>query len=134
MSADDAVEEENIMLCCAICCTNCGLYMDSDCLGCSGKAGVCCLNCEFCFKFSAPMLPCLCCGPKCEADGCSLFNIQCQMCQLIVQGAIPCNKEVPVAVTVLGLTLFPKIGCCMTIGGLKDGSDDYVRSEEMERA
>jgi hypothetical protein len=50
-----------------------------------------------------------------------------------VSGALPCNKEVPVAVTFLGLTLFPKVGCCIKIGDLKKESSDYVNSEEMDR-
>jgi hypothetical protein len=32
-------------------------------VGCSGKAGLCCLNCEVCLKLGAPCLPCCCCGP-----------------------------------------------------------------------
>jgi hypothetical protein len=63
MGGNDAVDEENIVLCCALCCANCGYYNDADCGGCSGKAGVCCLNCEVCCKFGAPCLPCCCCGP-----------------------------------------------------------------------
>jgi hypothetical protein len=34
------------------------------------------------------------------------------MC-LVVSAAIPCNKEVPVAVAIAGLTLYPKCGFCM---------------------
>jgi len=130
---DDAVDEENIALCCAVCCMNCGLYKDADCAGCSGKFGLCCLNMEFCCKPSAPCLPLGCCGPKFECDGCSFFNAQCQLCNVVVSGALPCNKEVPVAVTFLGLTLFPKVGCCIKIGDLKKESSDYVNSEEMDR-
>eukprot|EP00543_Licmophora_paradoxa_P004527 CAMPEP_0202448044 /NCGR_PEP_ID=MMETSP1360-20130828/6836_1 /ASSEMBLY_ACC=CAM_ASM_000848 /TAXON_ID=515479 /ORGANISM="Licmophora paradoxa, Strain CCMP2313" /LENGTH=133 /DNA_ID=CAMNT_0049065413 /DNA_START=96 /DNA_END=497 /DNA_ORIENTATION=+ len=133
MARDDAVDEENIVLICAVCCANCGLYNDLDCCGCSGKAGFCCLNCEFCCKPSAPMLPLVCCGPRCENDGCSVFNIQCQFCQFVLSGAVPCNKEVPVAVSLLGATLYPKCGCCVKIGDIKGGSGDYVESEEMER-
>ncbi|KAI2491766.1 hypothetical protein MHU86_22793 [Fragilaria crotonensis] len=50
---DDAVDEENIALCCALCCVNCGIYKDGDCTGCSGKLGFCCLQCEVCCKPSA---------------------------------------------------------------------------------
>eukprot|EP00542_Grammatophora_oceanica_P017958 CAMPEP_0194046066 /NCGR_PEP_ID=MMETSP0009_2-20130614/19279_1 /TAXON_ID=210454 /ORGANISM="Grammatophora oceanica, Strain CCMP 410" /LENGTH=123 /DNA_ID=CAMNT_0038691193 /DNA_START=76 /DNA_END=447 /DNA_ORIENTATION=+ len=117
---DDAVDEENITLCCAICCVNCGIYKDADCLGCSGKLGVCCLNCEVCCKPSAPVLPCCCCGPKCECDGCSVFNAQIQCCQLVISGALPCNQEVPIAVTILGLTIFPKMGCCVSVGEIME--------------
>ena len=34
---DDAIDEENLLLCCALCCVNCSLYPDLDCFGCSGK-------------------------------------------------------------------------------------------------
>merc|ERR1740136_179377 len=30
--------------------------------------------------------------------------------------AVPCNEEVPVAFTVLGLTFYPEVGCCKTVG------------------
>jgi hypothetical protein len=134
MVRDDAVDEENIVLCCAVCCANVGYYADADCCGCSGKAGLCCLNCQFCCKPSAPCLPCGCCGPRCEYDGCSVFNVQCQICQAVVSGAFPCNKEVPIALSVAGATVYPKCGCCVKIGDLKTKEDDYVRKEEMERS
>lgn len=133
MARDDAVDEENIVLCCAVGCANCGFYQDMDCMGCSGKVGFCCLNMQFCCKPSAPCLPLGCCGPRCENDGCSILNAQCQIFNLIVSAALPCNKEVPVAVSVLGATIFPKCGCCIKIGDLKEGDNDYVNSEKMER-
>jgi hypothetical protein len=133
MARDDAVDEENIALCCAVGCANCGIYKDGDCLGCSGKLGLCCLDMELCCKPSAPCLPCLCCGPRMECDGCSIFNVQCQMCMMVVSGALPCNKEVPVALSVLGLTCFPKCGCCLKIGELKSKDSDHVDQQKMDR-
>ena len=133
MARDDAVDEENIVLCCALGCVNCGYYKDLDCFGCSGKLGLCCLNMQMCCKPSAPCLPCVCCGPRIECDGLSCFNVQCQCFQCVVSGAFPCNSEVPVAVSALGLTVFPKCGCCVKIGDLKGGDSDYVNSQEMER-
>ena len=35
----DAVDEDNIILCCGVCCAHCGIYNDCDCPGCSGKIG-----------------------------------------------------------------------------------------------
>jgi hypothetical protein len=133
MARDDAVDEENIVLCCALGCANIGLYKDLDCGGCSGKAGFCCLNLQFCCKPSAPTLPCLCCGPRCEFDGCSILNLQCQCCNAVISAAIPCNKEVPVALSLCGCTVFPKCGCCVKIGELHAKDDDYVSQEKMER-
>lgn len=37
MGRNDAVDEENVVLCCGICCVNCGCYNDVDCCGCSGE-------------------------------------------------------------------------------------------------
>jgi hypothetical protein len=54
------------------------------------------------------------------------MDVQCQVCNIVVSGALPCNKEVPVAVSILGLTLFPKVGCCVKIGDLKKNEEDYV--------
>jgi hypothetical protein len=50
LSGDDAVDEEKIILCCALCCVHCGIYTGGDCPGCSGKCGLCCLNLEMCCK------------------------------------------------------------------------------------
>ncbi|KAL3805233.1 hypothetical protein ACHAWO_009035 [Cyclotella atomus] len=111
MAGDDAVDEEKLVLCCALCCHNCSVYPAADCLGCSGKVGLCCLNMEFCCKPGAPCLPCGCCGPQCEMDGCSCFNMQAHCCCCVNSAAFPCNDEVPAAVTILGLTLYPKCGC-----------------------
>ncbi|KAL7467100.1 hypothetical protein ACHAXS_007365 [Conticribra weissflogii] len=109
----DAIDEEKLRLCCALCCVNCSTYPSCDCLGCSGKAGLCCLNCEFCFKCGAKCLPCICCGPAIECDGCSVVNMQGHMCCCVVSGAFPCNDEVPVALSLLGVTMYPKCGCCV---------------------
>ena len=38
MAGDDAVDEDKVTLCCAVCCANCGIYPTDDCCGCSGKA------------------------------------------------------------------------------------------------
>jgi hypothetical protein len=72
------------------------------------------MNLEFCCKPGAPLLfPCGFIGVKPECDGLSCCNIQCQACCAVVSGAIPCNKEVPVALTIAGLTIYPKVGLCM---------------------
>ena len=78
------------------------------------KAGLCCCNIQCCCKPSSPcLMPFGCVGIRPECDGCSILNAQCQVCQFVASAAIPCNKEVPLAVSVLGLTLFPTIGCCV---------------------
>uniref|UniRef100_A0A7S3P8Z5 Uncharacterized protein n=1 Tax=Amphora coffeiformis TaxID=265554 RepID=A0A7S3P8Z5_9STRA len=118
---DDAVDEENFVLCCACCCANASIYADGDCIGCSGKAGICCLNLQCCCKPSAPCLvPFGCVGIRPECDGCSVINMQCQACCLAINAAIPCNKEVPLAVSVLGLTLYPVQGCCVKQGQIME--------------
>lgn len=43
------------------------------------------------------------------------MNLQCQICCTVVSAAVPCNEEVPLTLNVLGLTLYPKPGCCMTL-------------------
>mmetsp|Transcript_10103 Transcript_10103/g.14499 ORF Transcript_10103/g.14499 Transcript_10103/m.14499 type:complete len:136 (-) Transcript_10103:1514-1921(-) len=116
MGGDDAIDEERVRLCCALCCANCGFYGTEDCIGCSGKGGLCCLNCEFCCKPGAPCLPCGCCGPAIECDGCSCVNLQAHCCCMVATAAFPCNDEVPIALTILGCTLYPKCGCCVPTG------------------
>jgi len=78
------------------------------------QAGLCCVNVECCAKLGAPCLfPCGCVGIRPECDGCSIINAQCHACCVVASAAVPCNKEVPVAVSVAGITLFPKFGCCV---------------------
>jgi len=85
------------------------------------QAGVCCCNAECCCKPGAPCLtPFLCVGCKFENDGCSALNAQLHACCLVVSAAIPCNEEVPIAVTIAGLTIFPKCGVCITQKALKE--------------
>jgi hypothetical protein len=80
----------------------------------SRQAGICCCNLECCCKFGAPCLfPCCCVGIRPECDGCSFINAQCQACCVVASIALPCNKEVPVAISVAGLTIFPTCGCCI---------------------
>ncbi|KAL7517746.1 hypothetical protein ACHAWF_000152 [Thalassiosira exigua] len=97
---DDAVDESKLVLCCALCCANFSLYPTADCVGCSGKLRLCCLQAEYCCKPGAPCLPCCCCGPAIECDGCSVVNAQGHCCCFVVSAALPCNDEVPVAVSV----------------------------------
>lgn len=126
---DDAINEDELILCCAFLCANCAVLPSLDCCGCSGKVGICCLQVEYCCKPGAPILPCGCIGPKIENDGCSAVNAQGHCCCTVVSMAFPCNDEVPVAVTALGVTLYPRRGCCLKIADLKKAPEDY----EMER-
>ena len=42
MCCGDAVDEDKLVLCCALCCINCSCYNACDCAGCSGKVCVLC--------------------------------------------------------------------------------------------
>jgi hypothetical protein len=152
----DAINEDNLVVCCSLCCANIALYPTCDAVGCSGKVGLCCLNCEVCCKVSllgesyldcviyflyrrrgvseltvsllpslvfpmhptththkmgADCLPCCCCGPAIECDGCSVCNAQLHCCCAAVSAAFPCNDEVPCVVNVAGWTLYPQCKC-----------------------
>ena len=79
------------------------------------------LNAEVCCKPGAPCLPCCCLGPAIECDGCSVCNLQAHLCCCVASAALPCNDEVPVALTFAGLTVFPKVSrgsshCLRAIG------------------
>ncbi len=118
----DAVDESKQIICCGLRCSNCAIDPACDCVGCSGKIGICCLNLEVCCKPGTDCLPpCGCCGIQYENDGCSLINSQVQCCCCVVNAAIPCNKEVPVTLAAFGFMVYPKCGCCV------------VQSEFMER-
>ena len=109
----DAVNEDELVLCCAAGCTNCSVLTNLSVLSCSGKIGLCCLNAEVCCKPGAPCLPCGCCGPNIDCDGCSCLTAQVQCCCAVCSAALPCNDEVPVALAACGLVLYPACGCCM---------------------
>jgi hypothetical protein len=66
------------------------------------------------------LTPFCCLGCKFETDGCSIINAQCQAMAVVCSAAIPCNEEVPVAVTIAGLTLYPKCGLCLKQKALKE--------------
>lgn len=107
------LEVERVLIACrcyllltCIFCTSCFCLIE--------KAGICCCNLECCCKPGAPCLfPFCCLGIKTECDGCSVVNAQVQVCCLVVSAAVPCNEEVPLAVSVLGLTCYPTCGCCV---------------------
>ncbi|EEC45676.1 predicted protein [Phaeodactylum tricornutum CCAP 1055/1] len=121
MGNDDAIDEEKLILCCALCCANVSILPSCGCFGCSGKAGICCLNLECCFKPGAPCLTPFCClGCKCETDGCSVLNSQCHALFLVCTCAIPCNEEVPLALSIAGLTIYPQCGFCIKQKALKE--------------
>ena len=79
------------------------------------------MNLECCCKLGAPCLcPCGCLGMTCGCDDFALVKGQVQMLCAVCSAAIPCNDEVPVAVTVLGLTLYPTVGCCVVQKDIMD--------------
>eukprot|EP00979_Chaetoceros_neogracilis_P002541 scaffold433_cov260-Chaetoceros_neogracile.AAC.68 len=111
MPNDDAVNEDELTLCCALCCVNCSTQSCFSSCGGSGKIGCCCLDIEVCLKAGAPCLPCCCCGPTCGE--CKGVNAQLQCCCVVCNAAVPCNSEVPVALVAGGLMIYPQCGCCV---------------------
>jgi hypothetical protein len=54
MAGEDAVDESQLTLCCALCCTNCATLPITECTGCSESSGSAALT----WKFAAnPVLP-----------------------------------------------------------------------------
>ena len=113
LANNDAVDEDKLVICFGAGCANCACLPSISCVGCSGKIGLCCLNCEVCLKPGAPCLPLGCCGPKCENDGCSCINAQVHCCCAVCSAAFPCNEEVPVTLAAMGIMLYPTCGCCV---------------------
>ena len=114
-TGEDSIDEDGIIVCCACVCANLGVLPTCGALGCSGKAGLLCLSCDFCLKPGASCLACCCCGPRCEYHGCSVCNLQCQMLCCVVTSAVPCTDESPYACAALGVTCFPSCGLCQTV-------------------
>ena len=112
----DAVNENDLTIVGACCCANQALYTSlPDCIGCSGKATVCCLEVAQCCKPGAPCLfPFGCLGLRWVP--CTLLKAQHQACCLVSSVALPTDDEVPAMVNCLGCSCFPKCGCCMRQG------------------
>ena len=51
----------------------------------------------------------------------SCIRGQIHCCCCVSSVAIPCSEEVPIAITVAGLTIFPfrRVGCMQTVGDIK---------------
>ncbi|CAB9505622.1 expressed unknown protein [Seminavis robusta] len=128
------LEEDDVMVCCALCCINCGLYTEWDCMGISAKIGLLCMHCKCCCKCRTTCLPCYCCGPVCQRSGCALLNLQLHACCVVLTGAFPCNQDVPLLLNILGWNIYPRCGCYETIGYIRGHEDEgYIEGEQMER-
>ena len=147
MCCGDSVNEDRLLLLNACCCCNTALYPSLCALGCSGKAGVFCCNLEICCSLGAsPMIPCGCCGCRPE---CSIWpRGQLHVCCCVESCAWPCGSDdVPLACGLLGLTCYPKLGCCLSVKSIKekdkdkdgptvtkdDGGGPAAKSETMDR-
>ena len=115
--AQDAVDENDLTILSACCCTTQALYTECpDCIGCSGKGSICCLEVDSCCKFGAPCLtPCCCLGCKCISPT-TCIKLQKQCCCCVHNLAFPCDDEMPCMIGCCGFTCYPKCGCCMKQG------------------
>jgi len=139
MPHQDAINEQELILVSAFCCVGSYLYFD-DCIGCSGKSELCCIEQAWCIKCETECLAIGCChnDDACCAIGLGCCEIACippttcckvqkQLCCIVTQGAFPCDDEVPVACAVCGLACLPGCGCCQTLESLT-GGDGYRRA------
>jgi hypothetical protein len=130
--ADANVNERKLTLVNAVACVGCYLYFE-DCIGCSAKAEVCCLKNAWCCKLNTPLLSTSCCTEENAACslGCGFCELACinattcikfqtQLCCIVVQGAIPCDAEMPIACAVMGLACLPGCGCCLKMEDFRD--------------
>ena len=109
-------------ICGACCCSYCGMDCNPvTCMGCAQMGGCLCLKSECCFKSPCkPFLKCTCCHWCCfcyQCD-CAMKNLTCcqqtQQCFCLGGGcAIPCTKDVPMMLAMMGLMCYPKCGCCI---------------------
>merc|ERR1711998_272240 len=142
---DDNIDEMDLILCSALCCCNYTLYFECpECVGCSGKAEICCCSESFCCKLGTPAICCdappdHCCqlGLGCIGCGCKNADIACclaqsQVCCFVFNAAYPPTDEVPLSCAVLGLACFPGFGCCKTLGELT-GYDDAKRAAKKQK-
>merc|ERR1711934_260322 len=132
MSADDMVNENELLFCDGLFCCMSGPYFDMpSCIGCSGKSQLCCIVTKSCLKLGTE--PLCCTAP--EGDTCQC-GIGCWSCGLTscTQGsccasqgqffccyesiAFPPSAEFPALCGYCGISCYPKIGCCNKVGDL----------------
>jgi hypothetical protein len=131
-TAHKNIDTKDLVLCDAFFCCNTALYTSSECVGCSGKSQLCCIQSENCFKLGGN-LGCGCNGQPddicvCRCFCCSYGIVtpktfclgQQHCCCLVSSNAFPTTEDVPIMCTLCpGLVICPKVGCCMTIGDIK---------------
>ncbi|CAD7968635.1 unnamed protein product [Amoebophrya sp. A120] len=94
------------------------------CIGCSGNSEV-----LFCQQTVACCKPLDCKDAEkrcCACDNCNMYLmqprtlVQCnQQCFCIdVRAALPCTKDVPMIVNMMGINCFPTTGCCKKLGAI----------------
>ena len=145
MPARDAVDENELIIIDACCCCNDTLYCQSDCIGCSGESEFLCYKEKCCCKPGVDIytccpakdddkmlcqlgLICVACGFKVPSTCC---KFQQHLCCLVSNGAFPTDPEVPCMCASLGLTCYPKCGCCMKVGDVKKSGAPAIA--EMQR-
>jgi len=109
---NDALDQAEVTICDSCLCLYTGFATGAQCLGCMESNACLCLECEFCCKSGVEPLCLYCCALR-KIDITVLCKGQAQCCCLVGAGAIPCDDEVPMMFGTLGLTCYPKVGCCM---------------------
>mmetsp|Transcript_26614 Transcript_26614/g.78330 ORF Transcript_26614/g.78330 Transcript_26614/m.78330 type:complete len:127 (-) Transcript_26614:4165-4545(-) len=120
-SHNDAIgiENSNIYLCLGCCCVNAGIFTDiKKCLGTTTSCQFLCCHCsQVCrMDFEKPIKCCI--GVT-------------QLCCLYESYTFPPGfggRDVPIVCNLLGLTCYPKFGCCQTQEALIMARDTAVSS------
>uniref|UniRef100_A0A7S3AXQ3 Uncharacterized protein n=1 Tax=Haptolina ericina TaxID=156174 RepID=A0A7S3AXQ3_9EUKA len=146
------VNEESTILLNSCICGNQALYLDCPkCIGCSGKYEFCCFQEAFCCTAGTDCMWCsapegqgICfqLGLGCCACACRMPRVCCKgqghCCCCVDSYACPTDREVPCAITILGLTCCfrwgPRFACCNTQRQLRArGGPEPPSCETMSR-
>ena len=114
----DSIQETKVVVHSACCCCYDGCVPELNNIGCAAQETFLCLEADICCKSGTQMLCCLCCALRCIPIT-TCCKIQSQFFCCVAASAFPPDGEVPCMLNVCFLSLFPKIGCCKTLGEMK---------------
>eukprot|EP00630_Chrysocystis_fragilis_P003756 CAMPEP_0197387012 /NCGR_PEP_ID=MMETSP1165-20131217/270_1 /TAXON_ID=284809 /ORGANISM="Chrysocystis fragilis, Strain CCMP3189" /LENGTH=154 /DNA_ID=CAMNT_0042912309 /DNA_START=18 /DNA_END=482 /DNA_ORIENTATION=- len=126
-AAGEPIDEKDVVVCFGLCCCNAGIAT-SKCLGVATEATCLCFEHNCCLK---PGADCMWCsagggGGKICQLGLGICSIglvtpstccksQAQCCCLVESAALPPDSEIRAVIAILGLSLYPKCGCCIRL-------------------
>ncbi|CAE7249518.1 unnamed protein product [Symbiodinium natans] len=109
------LDEKKMVVHSACCCwySGCLLELNNN-IGCASQESLLCLECDVCLRTGTPLLCCGCCALRLvDCPACCVGQYQFLCC---VGGcALPKHDDVPFMLNACFISMFPKVGFCMSV-------------------